>query len=403
VRLLQINTTVGTGSTGRIAEDIGRVAKLHGIESSIAFGRGNPESNSNLIRIGDKVDMWAHGLQTLIFDRHGFASKNATFRFIEQVKKVNPDVIHLHNIHGYYLHIGVLGKYLQESECPVIWTFHDSWAFTGHCTYFDNINCQRWKTGCFACPKTRKYPASILLDNSKQNYIDKKEIFGGLSNLHIVTPSHWLAEIVKLSFLGQKKIQVIPNGIDTSVFNIRENTHELKLRYGIADKKILLGVASIWDPRKGLEDFLALSKQISNDLVIVLIGLTLKQQKELPVNIIGIERTENIAELASWYSAASVFVNPTWQDNFPTTNIEALACGTPVITYRTGGSPEAIDKQTGKVVEKGDINGLLNGISELIEVSGADISTICRERALSLFDKNIRYNDYINLYRSVLK
>jgi glycosyltransferase involved in cell wall biosynthesis len=401
VKVLQINTTVNSGSTGRIAEEIGKVLIAGGNNSLIGFGRGRQQSASDSIRIGGKFDMWMHGIQTLLFDRHGFGSKSATRIFLRKVENWAPDIIHLHNIHGYYLHIGLLGKFLSEYNKPIVWTFHDSWPYTGHCTYFDNIQCERWKTGCYECPKKAQYPTSLLFDRSKQNYIDKKSLFGALENLNLVTPSNWLSRLVEQSFLKNHNLRVIHNGVDLDTFFIRPCSKDFLIGKGLSQKIVILGVASIWDKRKGLQDFISLSNLLDSRYIIVLIGLSKKQLKGLPPNIMGISRTENVHELAKWYSAASVFANPTMQDNFPTTNIEALACGTPVVTYNTGGSPEAIDTATGTVVEKGNLNQMLSALEFWCSKDRKEVAKVCRKRAEENFNKADRYKDYLDLYQEL--
>lgn len=401
MKLLQVNTTLSTGSTGRITERIGSVAIKNQIESYIGFGRGEvTKSKSNAIAIGGKLDMLWHAFETMVFDRHGLASRLATNRFVKQLNFINPDVIHLHNIHGYYLNIDIFFKWLIEVKKPVVWTLHDSWPFTGHCTYFDNIGCERWKTACHNCPKKNKYPSSYGFDRSAKNFTQKRELFSALEKLTIVTPSQWLANLVGQSFLNQSQTKVIYNGVDTSLFAIKSTNASLLESQGAANKRILLGVASIWDKRKGLEDFIKLSRIIDKDYLIVLIGLNKKQLRHLPDNIVGISRTENIESLVDWYNAADVFINPTWQDNFPTTNIEALACGTPVVTYKTGGSPEALDNYTGRVVEKGDVRGIWEAIQHLSQ-NLENFQNKCRERALQSFSDKDRYLEYIELYKQL--
>jgi glycosyltransferase involved in cell wall biosynthesis len=397
MKLLQINTVLNSGSTGRIAEDIGLAAMSAGHASFIAAGFTNRPSQSEVISIGFDWDRKIHGLKTRLFDRHGFGSANATNKLVKQIAAINPDVIHLHNIHGYYINIEILFGYLKQIRKPVVWTFHDCWPFTGHCAYFERVNCKKWQTECNHCPLTKYYPESWFFDNSRKNHCDKKHIFNGLKNLHIVTPSHWLAQHVKNSFLKNYPVDIIHNGIDLKIFKPAE-TNEVLKKYGLENKRIILGVANTWDRRKGLADFVQLSILLSNDAQIVLVGLSENQIKELPEKISGIPRTENIQELAALYSAASVFVNPTYVDNFPTTNIEALACGTPVITYKTGGSPEAIDEETGFVVEKGNIQGLVSAINTIRENGNAHYAPLCRTRAEKLFNKEHRYRDYLRLY-----
>ncbi len=399
----QINTTLNTAAPGRIAEEIGKVLIASGHTSYIGFGRNERPSESHLIKIGDNLDHAIHGAKTRLFDRHGFGSVRATEKFIQKVKEINPDIIHLHNIHGYYLNIAVLFKYLKEAGKPVVWTLHDCWPFTGHCSYFDFVNCFRWESQCFSCPNRNAYPKSWFIDNSKNNFKNKQELFTGLESMIFITPSIWLANHVKKSFLKDYPVQVIQNGLDLNAFKPVENTEKIRNKYKISGKTVLLGVASIWDRRKGFDDFIKLGKLISSDEVIVLIGLQQKQIESLPSNIIGIARTESLAELAAFYSLADVFINPTHVDNFPTTNIEALACGTPVITYRTGGSPEAIDESTGIIVEKGDVAGLKTAISGVRKYGKDKYRPLCRERAERLFNKDDRYQDYLDIYKRLIE
>lgn len=393
MRILQINTAVNTGSTGKIAEQIGKILIQKGHESYIAFGRGDRPSQSQKIKIGQKKDYYKHGLKTLFFDKHGLGSVNATKSFIQKIDDIKPDAIGLHNIHGYYINYKILFDYIKQKNIPTVWTFHDCWPFTGHCTYFDGVDCFKWETHCNKCPKTKYYPKA-LTDRSYQNFEDKKEAFQNVNKLKIITPSNWLSSHVKNSFLKDYPVQTIHNGIDLKVFKPDEKLYN-------ADDKIVLGVASTWDARKGLEDFKALRKTLPLSSKIVLIGLNKKQIETLPDGIQGISRTENIEELVKWYNQATVFVNPTYVDNFPTTNIEALACGTPVVTYNTGGSPEAIDSETGFVVEKGDINGLKTAVLQTEKTKNS--INICRKRAEKQFNSKDRYLDYLNLYTNFIK
>lgn len=404
MKVLQINTAVNTGSTGRIAEEIGQAVIAAGHTSYIAYGRASGKSHSHTIKIGSSFDQKIHGLQTRIFDRHGFASATATKRLVAEINCINPDVIHLHNLHGYYLHVGVLFDYLKEAKKPVVWTLHDCWPFTGHCCYFDFVQCNKWKTHCEKCPLQRKYPESLVFDNSYKNFDIKKELFNGVQNLTLVTPSNWLSKLLQESFLHNYPVSVIHNGIDLSVFKpLGDATLSIGQKLNIGKGAVILGVASVWDRRKGLKDFIQLSEKIDPADRIVLLGLTKQQQEGLPQNIIGIERTENLAEMVQLYNLATVFVNPTWVDNFPTTNIEALACGTPVITYDTGGSLEAVDNNTGWVVEKGNIEGLVNAIATIKQKGKEFFVAACRARAQALFNNKERFGDYIELYQSVLQ
>jgi glycosyltransferase involved in cell wall biosynthesis len=401
MKLLLLNTSANTGSTGRIAEEIGLLAKHSGFDIRMAYGRNANKSKLPLIKIGTKWSVRWHGIVSRLFDTHGFASKLSTKAFIKEIDQWKPDIVNIHNLHGYYINIEILFDYLKKRQIPVVWTFHDCWPFTGHCSYFDRYDCIKWQTVCHHCPNSNGYPESWFLDRSQHNFFRKKELFNGLNQMTIVTPSQWLSDHVKNSFLKNYPIHVINNGVNLDQFNSNTDDRILN-KYGLTKNPYILGVASVWDKRKGLYDFIALRKTLSNDIKIVLVGLTPKQSKQLPQNIISIPRTESQTELAALYSAASVFVNPTYVDNFPTTNIEALACETPVITYRTGGSPEAVDSETGIVVEKGDIEGLKYAIEGVVNNGKEYYRDKCRERAVRLYNKEDRFNDYIQLFDHLL-
>ncbi|MEH7225241.1 glycosyltransferase, partial [Bacillus sp. JJ1566] len=283
---------------------------------------------------------------------------------------------------------------------PVVWTLHDCWPFTGHCAYFDYVNCNKWITGCENCPQKNSYPASSLRDNSKNNYLMKKNLFNGVKNLTIVTPSEWLANIVKKSFIKSYPVEVINNGIDLNVFKPTSST--FRESHGLLDKFILLGVANVWDKRKGLEYFLEISKKLKDDEIIVLVGLKDQQIKSLPKNIIGISKTDSPHELAQIYSACDIFINPTLEDNFPTTNLEALACGTPIITFNTGGSVESVDEDCGFVVTKGAIKEILEKKDIIKEKGKHNYFTNCINKSINNYDKNDKFAQYIELYKKVI-
>lgn len=372
-----------------------------GWESYIAFGRDEQPSQSQKIRIGNDWTIRWHGLQTRLFDRHGLESRGPTKRLIKAIDKIKPDVVQLHNLHGSYINYPLLFAYFKATEMPVVWTFHDCWPITGHCVYFDYVGCEKWKTHCYACPQKHTHPSSYLFDRSRRNYTLKKSLFTSLPNLTIVPVSSWLSGLIGSSYLQQVSKQLIHNGIDTSRFQPKETT-SFRKQHGLDDKFLILGVANGWTQRKGLNDFVKLSASLSNDCRIVLVGLTKKQVKGLPKTIITLLRTEHVEELADVYAACDVYVNPTYEDNFPTTNLEALACGTPVITYRTGGSPESIDEKTGFVVEKGDLTGLQEAI-RCIQTKGKLVyKNACVERAISHYSKEDRYKEYMLLYETVM-
>ncbi len=403
MKVLQINTTANTGSTGRIAEEIGLMFQKQGHESFIACKSVGPSgSTSQIIRIGNKFDEYMHGIKSRGLDRHGFGSKCATENLVNEIDRIDPDIIGLHNVHGYYLNVEILFKYLKAVKKPIVWTLHDCWPFTGHCSHFEYVSCDKWKTECGKCPLYNRYPASWLVDNSKKNFQQKKKLFNGINNLTLVTPSQWLKNQVSESFLSDYQVEVIHNGIDLDCFQPIEK-NELISTYGLSEKKVVLGVASVWDRIKGLGYFIDLSKRLDDSFQIILIGLPEKKIKELPANMVGLQRTENVEMLAAFYSAANVFVNTTLVDNFPTTNLEALACGTPVITFDTGGSPESIDDETGTVVPKGDVDALYKAVLNMTSKEKSRYSEKCRARALQYYNKEDRFKDHQNIYESALQ
>ncbi|MGI2327622.1 glycosyltransferase [Planococcus sp. YIM B11945] len=396
MKVLQINFVCGIGSTGRIATDIHSLLVEKGYESWIAYGRGEPRNCNNVLKIGSKADTYLHVAKTRIFDKHGFGSKKATEVFIDKVKQLNPDIIHLHNIHGYYINVEVLFNYLKESNKKVFWTLHDCWVFTGHCSNFDYIGCNRWETGCYECPQKKEYPKSLVKDNSFENYIKKKELLTGIKNMTIITPSKWLSALVKKSFLKDYPVKVINNGIDLAIF--KPTPTSFKKENNLEEKFVILGVANVWGERKGLHYFIELANKIEPDEVVVLVGLTEKQIKSLPKNIIGIRNTESAKQLAEIYTSADIYVNPTLEDNFPTTNLEALACGTPIITFNTGGSIESSLEPIGTIVEKGNIEELIKAIKKIRNNEELNYTDKCIDYAYRNFNKNDRFNDYIFEY-----
>ncbi|BDG37653.1 glycosyltransferase [Saccharococcus caldoxylosilyticus] len=399
--IVQINVTCN-GSTGRIMNMIQQTANRAGYRSISVFGRGKPPSQGEFIKIGNSMDIYSHVALTRIFDKHGLGSRKATKKFISELEKINPSLIHLHNIHGYYINYAVLFNYIKEKEVPVIWTLHDCWAFTGHCSYFDYVQCDKWKTGCNKCPQKRSYPSSLFLDNSLSSYRLKKEFFTGIKKLTIVTPSNWLANLVSQSFLKEYPIKVINNGIDLNIFRPL-NRKRIREKLGISeDQFIILGVAaSFTDKRKGYNYFLELSEKIDDKCTIILIGVSKKQKQNLPKNIIGFTRTENIEELVEFYSMADVFVNPTLEDNFPTVNIEALAAGTPVVAFDTGGVSEVINEQCGCVVDKGNTEALFNAILEVRCRNKKYYEENCLNTSLR-YRAEDKYNEYIKLYEEMM-
>ena len=400
MKVVQINSVCGVGSTGRIAVDISKKLNDEGIENLIFYGVGDSDYKHG-IKFGGKRNVRTHQLGTRLLGKHGFYSKHATKDLVERLKEFDPDIVHLHNIHGHYLNVEVLFEYLASSNIKVIWTLHDCWSFTGHCAHFDFIGCSKWKTGCNKCPQLREYPKSLIFDRSRESYRDKKRHFCNIKDMTLVTPSQWLANLVRESFLKDYEVKVINNGIDLNSF--KPTLSDFRKRFDIEGKFVILGVTSFWGERKGLKYFVDLSKNLKDDETIVLVGLSQEQQNKLPKKIICISRTNSVKELAEIYTTADVFVNPTLEDNFPTTNLEALACGTPVITFDTGGSPEAVDDRTGIVVEKGDLQSLKKAINILKQKGKKSYEHSCIKKAKLCFNKNIKFVQYVNLYNSLIK
>lgn len=386
MKVLMINVVCGIRSTGRICTDLATALEAQGHEVKIAYGRETvPEQFQKFaVHIGSDFDVKLHGVKARFFDGAGFGSKKVTENFIKWIKEYDPDVIHLHNIHGYYINIEVLFNYLKSCGKKIIWTLHDCWAFTGHCVYFDYAGCDKWKTGCHHCGQKKEYPSCIGFDKSKAHYKQKKQLFTGIPDLTLVTPSKWLADLVKESFMNEYPVEVIHNGIDTNVFKPTQSN--LKEKYNLGNKKVVLGVAAIWDRRKGLDAFIELSKILPENYRIILVGLSENQIETLPDNIIGITRTDSVQELASLYTLADVFVNPTLEDNYPTTNLEAIACGTPVITYATGGSVESAEIY-GVVAEK-NTESLLRAIKSIDSIKAKEIN----------IDNSSTTDNYVKLY-----
>lgn len=369
MKYLFINAVAGAGSTGRIAAEQCRALMAQGHQCLLAYGRdtsGCPDVPT--VRIGSELEVRLHALQTRVLDNTGFGSKAATRRFLRQVREYDPDVIWLHNLHGYYIHLGLLFDYLRTCGKEIHWTLHDCWAFTGHCAYFDFAGCGRWKTGCHDCPEKGKYPASRFRDNSRWNYAEKRRLFTGIPNLTLRVPSQWLATRVRDSFLRDYPVEVVPNRVDTQVF--KPTPGNFREQYGLETKKIVLGVANVWDDRKGLRDFEALAPMLKEDYRIVLIGLAPKQIRSLPKGILGLPRTRNVRELAEAYTAADVFVNPSVEETFGMTSLEAACCGTPAIVYRGTACEEAAAAYGGIAVDRGPEN-LYRAILKLTEEENA--------------------------------
>lgn len=397
--VFEINS-VPYGSTGRIMLQIADMVKSVGgtAYTSASFTKSRGEQfPDTYYRIGGAIGKTEHIILAKLTGRHGYYSHFATYKLIKKIKQVKPDVIHLHNIHGWYLNWKMLFDYLKKANIPVIWTLHDCWAFTGHCPHFMAIGCDKWKSGCYECDLYKSYPGCFF-DDSRFQYRYKKECFTGVPNLTIVTPSQWLADLVKQSYLKDYDTVVINNGIDLTKFKPRAS--DFRAKYGLENKILILGVAFDWTPKKGLDDFKRLAEDLPEEYEIVLVGVSDIVATTLPERIISIACTQNQEELAEIYSASDIFVNPTHEEVLGLVNLEALACGTPVITYESGGSPETIDSSCGVVVPSRDCERLLQAIIEFDFQKMRKES--CCQRA-KLFDKNVKYQEYIELYKTTVE
>ena len=413
-KLLYISGSVNFGAPGRIVEQLGLLAQQHGYEVLVAHSTRN-ENPTQLphFAMTTKCDEVMHAIGAKFLDLHGLLSTAQTRELVERIKDYQPDIIHLHNIHGYFCNFKVLFEYLDSVDTPVVWTLHDCWPFTGRCFHFVGVDCYKWKTGCYDCKAEPGYTVSKYYNRSRELYALKKRLFSSVKNLTLVPVSDWQAAFLKDSFLKDCNVHTIHNGVDIEKFRPM-NGNRLRDKHRLDGKFVILGVASPWNTRKGLDDFYRLRTMLSDEFAIVMVGLTPKQIEKLPDGIIGIARTESQQELAEYYSMADVFVNLTYLDTFPTTNLEALACGTPVVTYRTGGSPEAIcdtacekvEKAgaeyypTGMVVEQGDVEGMIHCVREL--KSRPISAAVCRQRAVEHFDKDKCFEEYIRLYESLI-
>lgn len=415
MKVLQINSTYKNGgSTGRIAYDLKQIMMSEGIDGYMAYGIDTgTKPDINTILLQSKIELKISQIRSRLFARHGFYNVTATKRLLSYIDEIKPDVLHLHNIHGYYVHCGMLFDYIKSHHIPVVWTLHDCWAFTGWCAYFDYSGCDRWKTQCKHCPSKDDYPKAWFTSRAGSNYKLKKSTFTGVENLTLVTPSRWLADLTRESYLREYPVEVINNGVDTNVF--KPSINHVKADLGIEGKKMFLAVAGGLEKRKGRDYLFKIPELLNDDEVLVILGVRKDQIELLPKSkCVGITYTNSVEDLASIYSAADVFINTTLEDNFPTTNIEAMACGTPVISFHTGGSVESvlnnenadcsdeiIKTDVGGVVPKGDVDSLLILAREYGNKEIKTVSDFCVRKVKSFYNKEIQYNIYVNLYKEI--
>ena len=399
MKVLQINVVCGQGSTGRIAVDIANMLKSKGDKAYIAYGYGTtdyPESYKITTDLETRINV--HLFSRL--GRQGRGTKYRTRKMLKWIDMIKPDIIHLHNIHGSYVNYPLLFEYIIRNNIPVVWTIHDCWPVTGSCAHFVMAQCNKWKTGCTSCTYDGIYKEKSLIDSSEVNYVIKKNLFTSVPRMLLVPVSRWMNNVIKESFLNGFQSVVIYNGIDLDVF--RFTPSNIKERLGVSGKHLLLGVASQWGEMKGLNDFIRLAALLSDEYVIVLVGLSEAQIKILPATIIGIERTKNMEELVELYSAADVVVSLSYAESMGLTLVEGMACGTPVITYDNTAQSELVTQETGAVVRTGDIKLIVESLSRLMAIGRESFSVSCRERVQKMFNKNSQYLDYYNQYKTIL-
>ncbi len=386
MRVAYINTVVGYNATGRLCEDL---ASDSGIEGKIFYGRKGYQGKANALKFNNLLGNGIHVISTFLFDNHAYVNTLQTKRLIEELEKFNPDIIHLHNLHGYYLDVEVLFNYIKNNNKKVVWTFHDCWPITGHCAHYDGVSCDQWKTECKHCPILSNYPPTFNANNTTFNFRRKKNTFNGVKNMVLVSPSLWLANQLKQSYLSTYPIQVINNGIDLNQFCYKNKKESQMLE--------LLAVASVWTKMKGLDDLVQLANLLPESMHLTVVGLTNKQINLFPNNVTCLQRTNNRDELIDLYNNSDYFLNFTYEDTFPTVNIEALACGLPIITYNTGGSPEIIDNKTGFIIDRGDYRQALS----LLEKGNVFNSDDCVNRSQQ-FNRDQMIQSYLKLYKKIM-
>lgn len=372
--------------------------KKQGHEVKVLYGVGEAKNadDYNAVKISRQSDYYFHNALSKITDHTGLYSRRSTLRLIEEIRAFRPDLIHLHTLHGYYVNYEILFEFLKRADIPLVWTLHDCWPFTGHCTHFSQMGCTQWQTLCSKCPQLRRYPKCYFRGDVQKNYARKKEAFSGMRNLVITAPSHWLAKQISDSFLGRYPIRVVPNGVDLSIFYPQSS--QIRQQFHLQEKKIVLSVANVWSQSKGMTDLFALNQMLDDSYQIVMIGLAESQLKQLPKGILGIQRTRSQTELAQWYSCADVFINPTYEETFGLTTVEAQACGTPVVVYGTDGCPETVANGNGIIIPQGNLEKLKSAIIETI--SGGKRA---EPQAIRYFDKEYVYKDYLHLYEHLLQ
>lgn len=397
-KLLLVNCDSNWGSTGRITNQIGLLAQSKGWNVCVAYGRESNPTSLQTIFVGSRWGVYEHYLEHKLLDNEGLSSRRSTKIFLNAIDIYKPDIIHLHNIHDHWINYEILFRYLATMDIPIVWTQHDCWGFTGGCAHYTVNKCDLWQTGCVNCPHNKDFLP--LVKHNKKQYFTKKEVTALIDNLVLVPVSDWLGGEIRKSFLKDKRIHRIYNGVDIDIFRCVQSS--IKKRYGIEGRYLLVALATAWSEHKGLNDYKTLASLLPDDFQLMLVGLKKDQIKNLPSKIIGLSRTQNVEELVEIYSAADIVLNLSYEETFGLTTVEGFACGTPGIVYNSTASPELITPETGLVVEPGDIEGVVAAINKILKNGKDHYTRACRERAVNVFNKNDRYADYISLYEELI-
>lgn len=403
-KLLQINVTSNWGSTGKIAEECNFIARLHGWDTYFAFGRySNPSESKFIFGPLHPLNIYEHYIENKIIDNEGLASRKTTNKLVEKIREIQPDIIHLHNIHDHWLNYKILFEYLNQTDIKIVWTFHDFWAVTGHCAHFVTKNCSKFQNECYDCPMTKNcfFP---IIKRENRNFKLKRKLFSVNKNLTIIPVSEWVGENVRKSFLKGKPMVVIPNGVDTNVFkptplHIINNGINEKLN----GKFVIMAVSSQWkSASKGLDDYKSMSKILKDDEVIVLVGVPNEISKDFPNNIIGIPRTNNQQELAALYTRADVVCSFSSAETFGLSIVEGYACGTPAVVYDNTAQPSLITQKTGYVVPSKDYKSAYMAIQEIKRKGSSTYYDDCINLARVKYNKSDCFSKYIKLYESLI-
>lgn len=397
MKILQINTVSTVGSTGRIVAEICTAAQEKGYNTLTAYSYGEENSVLSGYKISTQASRRMSVLKCRLFGENVHLAKNDTKKLVKKIKEYAPDIVHLHNLHGYYLDFEILFDCLREIDVPVVWTLHDNYAFTGHCTYPERMDCKKYETLCHSCPAKKRYPKSLFFDTAKKSYLEKKRIFTSVPKLHVVTPSHWLGGCAKNSFLGKFPVTVINNGVNTQIFRPTESDvfDEIRKNHSF----ITISAAATWGKAKGYDILLEIAKKMPPYVHMVVVGVTKELKDSMPPNMTGVLKTNDAYELARLYSAADVFVNPTRNDTFSMVNVEAFSCGIPVITSDAGGTKETISPESGTVVKSEDCDAFCRAILSYAENAPSKEAVL---KHAERFSSKVMTENYLNLYKEIL-